>query len=85
MNQSQTAMLKKFNFHSINQCIPLEDILKSFPDGVEDLKALLAAELICPYDEDLFEPQEDILPQVKTGLKLTKKGADLLMRLQFLF
>jgi len=85
MNESQRSILKRFNFHSPNQCIPLEDILKIFPDGFEDLKVLLAAELIQPYDEGFFEPQADVLEQLTPGLKLTKKGADLLMRLQFLF
>lgn len=85
MNQSQTALLKMFNFHSPNQCVPMEDILKKFPDGFDDLKVLLAAELIQPYNEGVLDLQADVFEQLKPGLKLTKKGADLLIRFQFLY
>jgi len=61
------------------------EILGKFPDSIEDLKELLKTELIQPYNEAVYDLQADVGEQLKHGLKLTKKGADLLMCLQFLF
>ena len=85
MKESQIVLLKMFNFHNTNQCVSVAEIIGKFPDGIEDLKELLTTELIQPYNEAVYDLQADVGEQLKPGLKLTKKGADLLMRLQFLF
>ncbi|MDD3364916.1 MAG: hypothetical protein PHU35_06000 [Bacteroidales bacterium] len=86
MDQSKIALLKMFDAHNTTQYVPLEEILKNFPNGIEDLKTLLDLGLISPYDDnEQFDPQADILEQLKPGPKLTQKGANLLLRYRFVF
>jgi len=83
MNQSQIALLKTFNVHNTTQHVPIEEILKNFPDGIQDLKVLLESGLIRPYIDENYDPEADIMEQLKPGPKLTQKGVDLLLRFRF--
>ena len=85
MNQSQMALLKAFNAQHTSQHVPLEEILGKYPDAVQDLKVLLESGFIRPYSNENYDPQSDILEQLKPGPKLTSKGVELLLRSRFLF
>lgn len=85
LNQSQMAIIKMFDAQYNNQHVPLEKILAKFPDALPDLKILLETGFIQPYANDIYDPETDLLEQLKPGPRLTVKGAELLLRSRFLF
>lgn len=85
MNQSQIALLNMFKVHDSADYVPMETIMENYPNWNEDLRVLLEAEYIRPYASEKYDPETDLLEQLKPGPKLTQKGSDLLLRSRFLY
>lgn len=85
MNQSQIALVNMFKVYGTDDYVPIETIMEKFPNWNEDLKVLLETGFIRPYAGEKYDPETDIMEQLKPGPKLTDKGQSLLMRSRFLY
>jgi len=83
MERTQLAILKTINTDKF--FLPLEDLLGKIPNAIGDLKALAEEGYIRPYEKEQFDFQADFAEQLKPGPRLSQKGSDFLVRLQFLF
>lgn len=83
MDRTQLALLQTINNDKFY--VPLEELLLKFPDAFKDLKALAEEGNIRPYEKEKFDFQGDFEEQLKPGPRLSQKGRDFLIRMQYLF
>jgi hypothetical protein len=85
MEVTKMAVLKMFGLMRNNNYLPIEDILEKYPTAPELLKDLLQEGLIQLSNGEKYDPEKDVIEQLKPGPKITDAGYNLLFRSQFLF
>lgn len=84
MEVSKLAVLKMFGLMRTDKYVPVEDILEKYPTSTELLKQLLQEGLIQLSNGEKYDPEKDVIEQLKPGPKITDAGYNLLFRSQFL-
>ncbi|MGI5920251.1 MAG: hypothetical protein ACOX6I_00690 [Syntrophomonadaceae bacterium] len=82
---TKMAVLKMFGLTRTTNYLPIEQILEKYPDEAPELlKQLFEEGLIQTSEGEKYNPEKDIIEQLKPGPKITEAGYQLLFRSQFL-